>query len=71
MLVVVLEEVLAWCLALPLAWLQNFPCRPSTKLSDVQKPKGIFRQLRFSESLKMPSQWLVMLGISLFSKLRS
>jgi hypothetical protein len=28
MLVVVLEEVLAWCLALPLAWLQNFPCPP-------------------------------------------
>jgi hypothetical protein len=43
MFVVVLEEVLAWCLALPLAWFQNFPCPPSAKLRDVQKPNGIFR----------------------------
>jgi hypothetical protein len=39
MLVVVLKEVLAWCLALPLAWLQNFPWSPSEKLRDVKNQK--------------------------------
>jgi len=63
MLLVVLEEVLTWCLALPLAWLQNFPCSPSAKLRDVKNRK------EFSESLKLQSQCLVMLCISLCLKI--